>query len=113
MKTETSSVMKDFQQVGQANFEAGVSFLGQWSKRSQAITAEWADYNKRVLAEGTSTLEKMSQAKSLEQVFELQSQYSKRLYDNHVAQLARFGTLYADLASEMVRPFEKLTGQRH
>ena len=100
--------MEDFQKLGQANMETSMKMFGELTKGWQAIAAEFSDYTKRSFEDGTSTLEKLMAAKSLEQAVDIQSKFVKRSYDEYMHQMAKVGGLYAELAKEAYRPMEKL-----
>lgn len=99
---------EDFQKLGQSNMDATMKLFGEWSKGWQAIVSEMSDYTKRSFEDGTSTFEKLLSAKSLEQAVDIQSKYVKRSYDEYMHQLARVGSMYAELTKEAYRPMESL-----
>ena len=76
-------------------------------KGFQAIAAEIAAYSKKSFEDGTRTLEQLIGAKSLEQAFEIQSQYAKRAFDAYVAQTSKLGQMYVDLARGAYNPVEQ------
>ena len=45
--------------------------------------------------------------KSFEQAFEIQSQYAKKAFDAYVAQTAKLGQMYVDLARGAYNPVEQ------
>ncbi len=100
--------IEDFQKLGQSNMDAAMKVFGQFTKGWQAIAAEFSDYTKRSFEDGSTTLEKLMAAKSLEQAVDIQTKYVKRSYDEYMHQLARVGSMYAELAKEAYRPMEKL-----
>lgn len=99
---------EDFQKLGQSNVEASMKIFGEVTKGWQAIAAEFSDYTKRSFEDGTSTLEKLMAAKSVEQAVDIQTKFVKRSYDEYMHQMAKVGGLYAELAKEAYRPVEKL-----
>ncbi|MFV0368036.1 MAG: phasin family protein [Hyphomicrobiaceae bacterium] len=100
--------IEDFQKLSQANMDLAMKSFGEMSKGWQAIAAEFSDYSKRSFEDGTTTLEKLMSAKSLEQAVDIQTKYVKRSYDEYMHQLAKVGSMYAELAKEAYRPMEKL-----
>lgn len=100
--------MEDFQKLSQTNVETAMKMFGEMTKGWQAIAAEFSDYTKRSFEDGTSTLEKLMAAKSLEQAVDIQTKFVKRSYDEYMHQMAKVGGLYAELAKEAYRPVEKL-----
>ncbi|MCB1527599.1 MAG: phasin family protein [Hyphomicrobiaceae bacterium] len=100
--------IEDFQKLSQTNMDVAMKAFGEMSKGWQAIAAEFSDYTKRSFEDGTSTLEQLMSAKSLEQAVDIQTKYVKRSYDDYMHQLAKVGSMYAELAKEAYRPMEKL-----
>lgn len=100
--------IEDLQKLGQVNVDGYMKGFGEWNKGWQTLAAEMTDYTKRSFEEGTATFEKLLTAKSIEQAVEIQTGYAKRAYDEYMAQITKFGTLYADIAKDAYKPFEKV-----
>ena len=98
---------EEFQRVGKDGFDASVRSFGEVSKGFQAIAATVTDYSKKAFEDGTRAFEQLSGAKSLEQAFEIQSQYAKKAFDAYVAQLSKLGEMYVDLARNAYKPVEQ------
>lgn len=96
----------DMQKVGKDNMDASLKSLGAVSKSFQAIAVEAANYAKQAFEEGTAASEKLAAAKSLDKVMEVQADYLKSAYEGFVAQSAKVGQLYVDLAQELYKPVE-------
>ena len=99
---------EDLQQVGKENVEVALKSMGALSKGTQAIAVEVADYSKKSFEEGTAALEKLFGVKSLDKAIEVQAEYAKTAYEGFVAKANKIGELYADLAKETYKPFERL-----
>jgi hypothetical protein len=103
--------MKSFDAIpnlGQTDVDSDMKVMGEWNKGWQAIASEVTDYTKRSFEEGTATFEKLLSAKSIEQAVEIQTGYAKRAYDEYMHQVSKIGGLYAELAKEAYKPFEKV-----
>jgi hypothetical protein len=96
----------DVQKMSKDGFDATMKSFGAFSKASQAIAAEFADYSKKSFEEGTKVMEKLLGAKSLDKAIEIQTDYAKTAYEGFVAQASKIGELYADFAKEVYKPFE-------
>jgi phasin family protein len=96
----------DVQKIGKDNMDASMKSFGMVSKSFQAIAVEAADYAKKAFEESTAATEKLASAKSLDKVMEVQTEYLKNAYEGFVAQSAKVGQLYVDLAQELYKPFE-------
>lgn len=99
--------IEDISKMGQASMDGALKMWGEWTKSLQAVTAEMTDYTKRSFEDGTKTFEKLTTARTLEQVMEIQTSYAKRSYDSYVQQMTRLGTMYADMAKDSAKPFEQ------
>jgi hypothetical protein len=97
---------EDVQKIGKDNMDASLKSLGVVSKSFQAIAVEAADYAKKAYEESTAATEKLASAKSLDKVMEVQADYLKHTYEGFVAQSAKIGQLYVDLAQELYKPLE-------
>ncbi len=104
--------LEDVTKMGQAGMDNAMKMWGEWTKNWQAVTAEMADYTKRSLDDSTKTFEKLTTAKSIEQVVEIQTGFAKRAYDDYVQQMTRLGSMYADLAKGSAKPFEQFMPAR-
>jgi hypothetical protein len=89
---------EEAQKAGKDGLDAAVSSFGEANKGFQAIAAEIAAYSKKSFEDGTRAFEQLTGAKSFEQAVEIQSQYAKRAFDAYVAQAAKLGQMYFDLA---------------
>jgi hypothetical protein len=105
--TEGNKVMvKNFEQFGKENVDVTLKSLGAASKSAQAIAVEVADYSKKSFEIGSSALEKLLGAKSLDKAIEVQQAYLKDAYDSFLNQARKIGELYTDLATQTYKPFE-------
>ncbi|MEO1205607.1 MAG: phasin family protein [Pseudomonadota bacterium] len=99
--------MEGMQKMSQQNMETTMQLFGEWNKTWQAIAAEMGDYSKRSFQDGTSTMEKLMAAKSVEQAMEIQTTYAKRAYDDYMQQMTKLGGMYANMAKDAYKPMEK------
>jgi hypothetical protein len=103
--------LDDLQQVGKDNVDTALKSFASLSKTGQAIAAEVMDYGKRSYEQGSVALDKLLAAKSLDKAFEVQSEYARSAYEGFVAESAKLGELYADLAKEVYKPLEGYIGK--
>jgi hypothetical protein len=101
--------VRDYSKEG---MDAALKAFGAVSQGAQAITVEATDFAKRSLEQGTAAFEKLTAAKSLDKVVEIQTEYARTAYEGLVAQAGKMGTLYADLAKDTMKPFEAFTAGR-
>ena len=104
------------QKFGKENMDMAMNVFGAWAKNAQAIAAEVADYSKKSFEDSVAAFEKLIGAKSPEKAMEVQTEYLRSSYEELVAETAKIGELYADLAREAYKPFEgvlmKMPGRR-
>ena len=100
--------VEDMQKLAKDNAENAQKAFNMLSKGLQTIATEMSDFSKKSFEEGSSVLEQLAGAKTLDKVVEIQSDYAKKAYENLVAQSTKIGELYVDLAKEMAKPFEAL-----
>ena len=96
----------EFKKQGQDNFDATVKSFGEVNKGLQVIAGEVTDYSKKAFEEGTHAFEKLIDAKSIEQVFEIQTNYAKKAYGEYVTQFTKLTEMYVGLAKEAHKPVE-------
>jgi phasin family protein len=97
---------EEMQKLGKDSMETAMASFGALSKSAQAIAVEIADYSKKSVEGSTAAWEKLMGAKSLETAMAVQSEYLKSSYEGFVAEAAKLGELYVDLAKEAYKPLE-------
>lgn len=103
-----AQTFEDVQKLGKENMDNAVKALTAVTKGYQAIAAELADYTKKSFEDGSAAAEKIAAVKSLDKVFEVQSDYFKAAYEAGVARTTKIGELYSDLFKEIYKPFGKV-----
>jgi phasin family protein len=88
------------------SMDMAMGSFGAWSKTTQAIATEVADYTKKSFEGSAAAWEKLVAAKSLDKAMEVQTEYVKSAYEGFVAEATKLSELYADLAKESYKPFE-------
>ena len=97
----------EFQKMGKDNYEAIVHSYGELNKGFQAIVARWAEFSKRSFEDAARTWEQLIGVKSLDQAFEIQTNYAKRAYDNWMAEASKIGEMYTSAARDVYKPVER------
>jgi hypothetical protein len=72
----------------------------------QAIAVAYGDYTKKSFEDTRSFVEKLSDVKSLDKVFEVQAEFAKSAYENFIAESQKIAGLYGDLAKQTFKPLE-------
>jgi hypothetical protein len=97
---------EDLQKLGKNSMDVAFTSFGVWTKGAQAIAVEMVDYSKKSAESSAAAWEKLTSAKSLDNVLEVQSQYLRSSYEDFVAEATKLGELYVDLAKQAYKPFE-------
>ena len=71
-----------------------------------------SSYSKTGFEQTTKALEQLVGAKSLEQAFEIQSQYAKKAYDLHVAETSKLSEMYITLVRSAYKPVEQAVSKK-
>ena len=113
---ETRSMAEEAKRMGQeaqegmkTGFEAASRSFAGANKGFQALTAEMMNYSKATFDDAMRTWEQLIGVKSLEQAFDIQSQYAKRVYENHMAELSKLREMYTDMVRDASKPIEETT----
>jgi len=104
---DVRKIGEEFQRAGKNGFDAAVSSFGEVNKGLQAIAAELTDYSRKTFEDGARAFEQLLGAKSFEQVFQIQSEYARMVYEAHVAELSKLGEMYAGLTRNASKPVEQ------
>lgn len=99
--------MDEVQKFSRDRMDFAAKAAAQASRGIQQIMAETADYSKRVLEHTTSTMGQLFGVRSIDRAFEIQSDYAKSTYDGFVAQAAKMGEIYTNLAKDAFRTAEQ------
>ncbi len=97
---------EDFGKIGKEQFEAASAASSSFAKGMLTIATEATDYSQRSIANSSANLQKLTNAKSLEDAFRIQSDYMRDAYQGFVAQTTKIGELYTNLAREAFKPVE-------
>jgi phasin family protein len=103
---------EDFQKMGKDNYDAMVRSYGELNKSFQAIASRWTDFSKRSFEDSTRSWEQMIGAKSIEQAFEIQTNYVKKAYDNWMAEMSKIGEMYSSAARDAYKPVEQAMAKK-
>jgi hypothetical protein len=98
--------LDNLQYAENGQLDAATIGLAPYTTIFQAIVAEGNDYTKKALEARFACVEKLVGAKSLETVFQVQSEYAKTAYAVFVAHATKMGELHSDLAKAAFKPVE-------
>jgi hypothetical protein len=104
---EFTKAGEEFQKVSKDGFDATVRSFGEMNKGFQAITANLTTYYKKAFEDGTRAFEQLIGAKTVEQAFEIQTQYAKKAYDAWMDAMSKITEMYVGLARSAYKPVEE------
>jgi hypothetical protein len=106
---EAERTGRQFQRAGEQGFEALIQSWSELNKELASFTAEVTHYSKGAFEEAARAWERVVHAKTLGDVVEVQSEYAKKAYDNHITQLSRLGQMYARIVESALKPVGETT----
>ena len=98
---------REFQNAAGQGFEAASRSISEVNKGFQALAAEMTDYSKKAFDDAIRTWEQLIGVRSLEQAIEIQTQYAKRVYENHMAELSKLGEMCVGMVQAASKPVEE------
>ncbi|MFB9952004.1 phasin family protein [Rhizobium puerariae] len=101
--------MFNFDEASKKSKEAMDGMLKSYSevaKGFQAIATEASDYSKKSFQDMTTFVEALAASRSIEAVYELQTNYIKSTCEGFIAEAGKMGDMYAELAKSAYKPYE-------
>lgn len=95
-----------FLAFGKDNAEAVLKSANAAGKGIEIINSEVFSYTRKFFEDGVSATKAVLSAKTFEEAFQLQSEYSKSLFQSHVEEAAKIGELTLSTARETAEPFQ-------
>ena len=77
----------------------------------QAIATAYSDYSRRAWQESRSFVEKLMEVRSFDRAIALQTEFATRAYVDFVAESQKTCELYAELAQQLLRPWERVAAR--
>jgi hypothetical protein len=104
---QAQRVGREFQNAAGLGFEAAGRSISEVNKGFQAIAAEMTEYSRKAFEDATRTWEQLIGVRSLEQAIKIQSDYAKRVYENHMAELSKLGDMTVGMVRDASKPVEE------
>ncbi len=98
----------DFQKFSKEQLETVSTISSSLAKGLQAIAGEARDYSQHSVETGSAYLQKLANSKTIEEALQIQSDYARDAYEGFVAQTAKIGELYTNLAKEAFKPVQSV-----
>jgi hypothetical protein len=99
---------EEIQKKSKENLDKNMKVAGVVSKGMQEIAVDATDYAKKSMEEGTSAMEKLMSAKSLDKAIEIQSAYAKSAYENAISASTKMNDKFMALMKEAMKPYEDM-----
>ena len=109
MADEANRMGQQAQERMQSGLEAANRSFMEANKGFQALAAEMTEYSKAAFDNAIRTWEKLIGVGSLEQTMQIQSDYAKRVYENHTVELSKLGEMCMGMMRDASKPVEDAT----
>ena len=103
---------REYQNAAESGFEAVSRSFSEANKGLQVLASEMSDFSKRRFQDVFRAWEQLMGAKSVEQVFKIQSQYAATAYETYISEMSKFGEMYLNIARKASKPVEQTTTKR-
>jgi hypothetical protein len=100
MVDEVNRMGQQAQERFQTGFEAAGRSFSDANKGFQALAAEMTEYSRAAFDDAIRTWEQLIGVKSFEQALQIQSDYAKRVYDKHIAELSKLSQMCVGMVSD-------------
>ena len=107
MQARAQKFGREYEKVAETGFEAASRSFGEANRGFQALAAEMMNYSKATFDDAVRTWEQLIGVKSLEQAIQIQSDYAKRVYDNHMAEFSKLGEMCMSMVRDASKPVEQ------
>lgn len=106
-KTRMDAAVKGLEDIAtfsKANVEAVVASTNVAAKAIEGLNAEVLAYAKQSFEDGVAAAKAMATAKSLQEVLDLQADFSKSAFDGFLAQSTKLGEMMAKMSKDAMEP---------
>jgi hypothetical protein len=97
---------REYQKAAETGLEAASRSFGEANKGFQVLAAEMMEYSKSAFDDAIRTWEQLIGVRSLEQAMQIQSDYAKRVYENHMAEMKKLGEMTVGMVRDASKPVE-------
>lgn len=107
MADQANRMAQQAQERFQTGLEAAGKSFAEANKNFQALAAEIMNYSKTAFDDAMRTWEQLISVKSLDQAMQIQSDYARRVYENHMAELSKLGEITTGMVRDSSKPVEE------
>src|SRR5262249_50660370 len=112
MADEANRMGQQAQERIQSGFEAASRSFMEANKGFQTLAAEMMEYSKSSFDNAIRTWTQLIGVRSLEQAIQIQSDYAKRTYENHMAELNKLGEMGVGMMRDASKPVQEASRGR-
>ena len=106
MADEANRMGQQAQERMQSVFEAASRSFTEANKHFQTLAAEMMEYSKGAFDDAIRTWERLIGVRSFEQAIQIQSDYAKRVYEHHMAEMKKLGEMTVGMVRDASQPAE-------
>ena len=98
---------QQFGNVGLTQFEAVTAAVTSATQGFWAVTTEATGYSQKSVANVFALSEKLSRARKLDEIIQLNSDFARVAFDDFTAEVTKISRIYADMANKTMRVAKK------
>ena len=95
-------------EIGRGFIDAALTSYAALSTGVGSIALAASEYARKSIEAGSAAAQQIACAETVDAALAAQSTYASRAYEELVAEATRLGGLYADVARDAYRPFERI-----
>ncbi len=99
--------LNELNAANRRNLEAMVASVTAATKGAEQLGSQAVDYSKRSMDDSVSAARAITQAKSVQEVVELQTQYAKQALETYMGELNRWSETVSQSFKESVKPLNE------
>ena len=111
MQQRTERMGREYQQAAASGMETASRSFMEANQGFQSIAAEMMTYSKAAFDDAMRTWTQLIGVRSLEQAMQIQAEYAKRTYENHMAELNKLGEMSVGLMRDASKPIRNSRGR--
>jgi len=97
---------REYQKAAETGLEGASRSFSEANKGFQALAAEMMNYSKAAFDDAIRTWGQLIGVRKLEDAVAIQSDYAKRTYENHMAELSKLGEMCMGMMRDASKPVE-------
>jgi hypothetical protein len=109
MATELGNIGEEYRKLEHGGLDAAVRTYGEAGNSFQAFAAEITSYSKNAFDGYLRMWEQLLGSKTIAQAIQIQSQYAKTVFENHMAEMSKLGEMFSQMSRNSYKPIEQAT----